>query len=436
MVELALGVARTGEEGDPPVPAPSSLRRFYAFSRLPPAAVDHVVRVLDSDDEFRARVAEAALEDALGRVGWLWLTRGDGWEAEIAVQVAQAGSMAAGERVRWAGRRADRANEAASSVVERADRRRREAEQEAERARLEAASLRRANRSLEAELETTSNEVARLEEERVRAVRQLKGAEALLTERGAQARRLREEADQLRCQLEKARADVAAAELAVLPPALLAPAPQATSRGSNSTLDLTPVSRAVQAAASAASELSASLAAAAAALAAVAPKPTPVATAREVEHKRRRSPKLPAGLIDDTPAALEHAARQRGAIVLVDGYNVSKTGWPEQDLATQRHRLVQALIDLKARTGARIELVFDSAEQERTWARSLPAAIAVRFSPPDIEADDVLLEMVDELPMTSPIVVVSSDRRVRVGARSRGALPVSSDALIRLVKGN
>ena len=443
VVELALSVARAGEEGDPPVPAPSGLRRFYAFSRLPPAAVEQVVRVLDSDDEFRARVAEAALEDALGRLGWVWLTRRDAWEIELAGLVAEADSLAASERVRRVGRRAERANEVAASVTERAERRRREAEQDAEQARTEVTNLRRVNRTLETELATTSSEVARLDEERVRAVRQLKGVEALLTERGTELRRVREEADRLRVALDRARADAAAAELAILPPALATPS--ASSRPISArdsalpaarALDLEPVSRAVQNAAAAAAALATSLAAAATALAGAGPRVTaPTLQRREADKHRRSSPRLPAGLIEDTPAALDHAARQRGAIVLVDGYNVSKMGWPDLDLATQRLRLAKALVDLKARTGARVELVFDGADEERLWARSLPAVIGVRFSPPDIEADDVLLEMVDELPVTCPIVVISSDRRVRDGARSRGALSISSAALVSLAKG-
>ena len=198
VVELALSVARAGEEGDPPVPAPSGLRRFYAFSRLPGTAIEHVVRILDEDGEFRVRVAGAADEDALGRLGWVWLTRSENWQTELAVLVAEADSWAAGERVKRVGRRADRANEVAATVAERAERRRRVAEHDAEQARSEVTNLRRANRTLEADLAARTSDVARLEEERLRAVRQLKGVEALLTERGAELRRAREETDRLR----------------------------------------------------------------------------------------------------------------------------------------------------------------------------------------------------------------------------------------------
>ena len=50
----------------------------------------------------------------------------------------------------------------------------------------------------------------------------------------------------------------------------------------------------------------------------------------------------------------------------------------------------------------------------RRWVR-------VRFSPPDVEADDVVLDLVAQLPSGRPVIVVSSDNRVREGARRGGA---------------
>ena len=100
------------------------------------------------------------------------------------------------------------------------------------------------------------------------------------------------------------------------------------------------------------------------------------------------------------------------------------TGWPELGAAEQRRRLVALLSDLAARTCNRVEVVFDGAEVDG-GAVTVPAAarrwVRVRFSPPDVEADDVVLDLVAQLPAGRPVIVVSSDNRVREGARRGGA---------------
>ena len=135
---------------------------------------------------------------------------------------------------------------------------------------------------------------------------------------------------------------------------------------------------------------------------------------------------LPGGLLDDSVAAAEHLLRTPGAVLVVDGYNVTMTGWPELAAAEQRRRLVALLADLAARTSTRVELVFDGAEVD-TGTISVPAParqwVRVRFSPPDVEADDVVLDLVAQLPASRPVIVVSSDNRVRAGRSPRRRQP-------------
>ena len=47
-------------------------------------------RVLDSDEEFRARVVDTVTEGDVGRSGWLYLSRPEGWEKELAELVGEA----------------------------------------------------------------------------------------------------------------------------------------------------------------------------------------------------------------------------------------------------------------------------------------------------------------------------------------------------------
>jgi predicted RNA-binding protein with PIN domain len=109
-------------------------------------------------------------------------------------------------------------------------------------------------------------------------------------------------------------------------------------------------------------------------------------------------------------------------LLLVDGYNVSMVGWPDAPVREQRRRLLTALEEKALRTGAPIEVVFDGVEVDTVGVRAQGRPLVrVRFSPPGVEADDVVLDMVDHLPAHRPVTVASTDKRVRQGARSRGA---------------
>jgi predicted RNA-binding protein with PIN domain len=149
---------------------------------------------------------------------------------------------------------------------------------------------------------------------------------------------------------------------------------------------------------------------------------------------RRRPARLPHGSVDDTPQAAAHLARLPDVVFLVDGYNVSKTAWPELTLSAQRLRLVNAVAELRVRLGTQAEVVFDGADEGRLATRSLPESVRVWFTPLGIEADDVVLALVEEHPPERNVVVVSSDRRVKDGARRRGASVLSSPTFLTLLR--
>ncbi|MCU1499045.1 MAG: hypothetical protein JWM47_2998, partial [Acidimicrobiales bacterium] len=68
------------------MPAPAGLRAVLGFSRLSSTAYAAIRRVIDEDDAFRARIAAVADEGEVGRAGWLWLHRPDGWDADPAFE--------------------------------------------------------------------------------------------------------------------------------------------------------------------------------------------------------------------------------------------------------------------------------------------------------------------------------------------------------------
>jgi predicted RNA-binding protein with PIN domain len=144
---------------------------------------------------------------------------------------------------------------------------------------------------------------------------------------------------------------------------------------------------------------------------------------------------LPGGLLDDSAEAAEHLLRTPGILLLVDGYNVTMTGWPELPVGEQRRRLLGALGEAAARTGAAVDVVFDGADVEPISApHQVRQLVRVRFSPPHVEADDVLLDLLGQLPVARPVVVVSSDKRVRGGARRQGANLMHARQLVGLLR--
>jgi predicted RNA-binding protein with PIN domain len=115
--------------------------------------------------------------------------------------------------------------------------------------------------------------------------------------------------------------------------------------------------------------------------------------------------------------------------LLVDGYNVTKTGWPGLSLAAQRDRLVASVAPLAARTHAETTLVFDGAGITGVPTASV-RGVRVLFSDPGVIADDLIRLLVDAEPEGRPLVVVTSDRAVVDSVRRRGAHPVPSSVLL------
>ena len=134
------------------------------------------------------------------------------------------------------------------------------------------------------------------------------------------------------------------------------------------------------------------------------------------------------GRVED-PAALDRLLALPAVHLVVDGYNVTKTGYPELTLSDQRDRLVTQLSALAARTGAEVTVVFDGAGVIAVPTTS-PRGVRVLFSDPGVLADDVIRAVVAAEPEGRPVVVVTSDRAVADSVRRRGAHPVPSAVLL------
>lgn len=128
-------------------------------------------------------------------------------------------------------------------------------------------------------------------------------------------------------------------------------------------------------------------------------------------------------------SALDRLLALPTAHLIVDGYNITKTGYPELPLADQRARLGHQLAALAARTRAEVTVVFDGA-----GVLSVPAApphgVRVLFSDRGVLADDVIRSLVTAEPPGRPMVVATSDRAVVDSVRRRGTHSMSAAVLV------
>ncbi|RBQ20240.1 RNA-binding protein [Spongiactinospora rosea] len=136
-------------------------------------------------------------------------------------------------------------------------------------------------------------------------------------------------------------------------------------------------------------------------------------------------------LADDDPALLDQLLALPQVHLIIDGYNVTKTGYGTLTLADQRGRLLTGLGGLVAQTRVEVTCVFDGAELNGPVPVTAPRGVRVMFSAPGQIADDLIRQLVRAEPAGRAIAVVSSDREVAESVRRMGARPVQSSLLLR-----
>ncbi|GAA2696041.1 MULTISPECIES: NYN domain-containing protein [Nonomuraea] len=136
-------------------------------------------------------------------------------------------------------------------------------------------------------------------------------------------------------------------------------------------------------------------------------------------------------LADDDPQLLDQLLALPQVHLIIDGYNVTKTGYGTLTLADQRNRLMTGLGGLAAQTRVEVTVVFDGAELNAPVQVVAPRGVRVMFSAPGEIADDLIRQLVRAEPQGRAIAVVSSDREVAESVRRMGARPVSSALLLR-----
>jgi predicted RNA-binding protein with PIN domain len=136
-------------------------------------------------------------------------------------------------------------------------------------------------------------------------------------------------------------------------------------------------------------------------------------------------------LADDDPQLLDQLLALPQVHLIIDGYNVTKSGYGTLTLADQRTRLMTGLGGLVAQTRVEVTAVFDGAELNSPVQVVAPRGVRVLFSAPGEIADDLIRQLVRAEPPGRAIAVVSSDREVAESVRRMGARPVPSGLLLR-----
>ena len=430
----------------PPADVPAGLRALAGFDRRGLAnatARQQLRRAFDTEDGFRARVAEAFTARPEVRAVL------DAWAPASAVEAA-ADAADRNDLAWWTSAlyAAEPAGvEFGLGIACAEDRHRRSARgllDDVRAASARIASAEEAQRRSEAALADLRAEMARVEGELRDERRGRRDREADVERREDEARRAVRETEAM---LEKARREGDQAEARAQREAERAREAERRLREqarvvADTAVPAGPDARALADAARAARELTQQLDALAAATpAARGPEPTrrpptgepPSGPVAAPGRERRARVPCPPGLRADQPEAVEAMLRTEGLVLLVDGYNISMRGWPGVPVAQQRDQLVSALSRLHLRLRSHAIVVFDGADVEGVPPRRAPG-VRVRFSPDGRDADPVLIEELRSMPTRVPVMVASSDRWVHDEAERNGAAVVSADVLLAVIR--
>ncbi len=422
MRERVIALAADALAYVPAAQLPGTLKRVATFapSRRVRLAGSQIAAALEADDTFRAAVAAQARSAAADLATALeagktpaavdpaevaavaYLLRSPAWEDQVALVSELQETERAAEHARQSKDQVDRVRQQLASVTE-------ELHAVREKSRSQVASLKAENADLRRKLGDARSQAKATEAARLEAEGQLAevsgAAAAAASTADAERRRLRARVDELERQVAGLRSgERASKDAATVRARLLLDTLAEASQGLRREL----------------------------ALPAVEGSPADQVEGHEAGHGARAS----AGhgsLATDDPVLLEQLLALPRARLVVDGYNVTKTAWPELTLTGQRDRLVSGVASLVARVGAETTVVFDAADLQERPPVTAPRGVRVMFSPPGVIADDLIRDLVDAEPRGRPVVVVSSDREIQRDVRGSGFRAVEALALVRLL---
>ncbi len=386
-LEFAVGLAAAGQRTQPPLVFPAGLKPFLKLQSLPTAALAKVRVAVEDDEAYRLVLAGVATRDLIDEVGMLWLQRPVGWQ-EDAVALVEAADRARGE-----------ARE--SAEVRREQKRREAAEAAGEKARAELVAVRGQLETERATRAEAQAELARMRAEVTTLTTRLNETERMARRRTAGAAQADTRAGEVEDELAGLRVELADA-LAARDAALAAAA------HGEGRVDLERV-RVLLTEALVLSK----------------------GAAPRARGHRRKPVAIPGAVYGKPTAEAEHLFRTPEVVVLVDGYNVAKLGWPDRSLEQQRTACIGAGERIARRWGTLVHIVFDGADVVGAHAAGR-RLVRVSYSPAGVIADDILRAEVESIDTRRPVVVVTNDQAVVQDVRAAGANTVASDVFLTL----
>jgi predicted RNA-binding protein with PIN domain len=132
------------------------------------------------------------------------------------------------------------------------------------------------------------------------------------------------------------------------------------------------------------------------------------------------------------PVALDRLLAVPHAHLIVDGYNVTKTGYGSLPLADQRSRLVGSLAALAGRVAVEVTVAFDGAQRPPAQPQA-PRGVRVLFSAAGEIADDLIRRLVSAEPPGRPVIVVTTDQEVVADVLRAGGWTVPASVFLERV---
>lgn len=396
VLALAHGALRTftRERADT---LPEAVRPLVRVRRLDRRHAAILRRALEESEVLRAAVLSGVREASregdlqLSPVEWLWLERPEGWEGSVRTLIELQLEERRIERLQLEERGVQRRLEAvedhlarARADVERLEREVTAERSERERLQLETGEAGTVASGLRQQVEQMQNEVRRAKENARHAEERAADAKLALEAEAALRREAEEHLAAARLQFERALSARVAAEQVML--------------------------QRLEAAAEA-----------------------PAAPPRTARHAPGREPiAIPGGRYGSDVEVAKYLLSLDGIVVLIDGYNVAKTQWPDVPALALRERLIEIVESVVRSTGVRVHVVFDGDDGVVGWtgARRL---VNVHFSRGGDSGDDLMRRLARAFPDEQPIVAVTTDRELANSLRHLGANVIASQQFLDAV---
>jgi predicted RNA-binding protein with PIN domain len=145
----------------------------------------------------------------------------------------------------------------------------------------------------------------------------------------------------------------------------------------------------------------------------------------------RRPLRLPSGTSADSVDGAAWMLTAARAAVIVDGYGVAHHRWPNAKPAAQREKVLDTLDELVRRHAVDMHVVFDGEAGAPERADQNRQA-AVRFAPAGTHPAETIRELVQAVPATRSVIVVTDDEAVAHEAWADGANVLTCGVLLAL----